>query len=66
MNLLTTKQVAGRVGRSVSTVCRWVAEDRITPVIKGDGLRQPMYFTEDAVADLEALLTPAQPEDGAA
>lgn len=62
MNLMTTKQVAAKAGRSVSTICRWVELGRISPVIKQDGLRQPMFFDP---ADVEALLAPSAPSEQA-
>lgn len=62
MNLMTTKQVAAKAGKSVSTICRWVEEGRISPVIKNDGLRQPMFFDPE---DVDALLSPAEPSEAA-
>ena len=50
--LLTTQEAANRLGVSVQTVSRWVAEGKLTPALKAPGLRGPMFFGADAVDEM--------------
>lgn len=56
LNLKTTSEVATEVGKSVATISRYVKAGRISPVIKGDGLRGQMWFTPSDVRRLKAEL----------
>ena len=42
--LLTSKQVADRLGVSVSTISRLVASGRLKPALRLDGIRGAMWF----------------------
>jgi excisionase family DNA binding protein len=47
--VLTTRAVAERFGVAISTVTRWVADGRLTPMVKTPGLRGMYLFTADEV-----------------
>lgn len=49
--LLTTQQVASRLGVSVSQINRLAAQGRIQTVLKGPGERGPRFFTAAAVLE---------------
>lgn len=51
-DMLTTRQTAELLGRTVSSVHRYTVEGRLAPAMKIDGLRGPKLF---ARADVEAL-----------
>jgi excisionase family DNA binding protein len=50
--LLTTAQVAERLGVNVRTVHRWVERGSLTPALKATGIRGPLFF---AAAEVERL-----------
>jgi excisionase family DNA binding protein len=50
--LLTTAAAAERLGVTASTISRWVSAGKLTPAIKGSGLRGPMWFRASDVDDL--------------
>lgn len=52
MTPLPTREVADRLGVPLSTLHGWVDAGRITPTLKGPGLRGPLFFDP---ADVEAL-----------
>lgn len=52
MELLPTREVVKRLGISNSTLSRWVAMGRITPTLRGEGIRGGMWFWP---RDVEAL-----------
>lgn len=62
MNLIQTSDVAELTGRSVPTVARWVKEGKLTPALKGTGIRGAMWFRRE---DVNALLA-SLPDDGEA
>lgn len=43
-NLVTTAEVARRLGVDVRTVHRMVQRGELVPVVKGEGIRGPMFF----------------------
>lgn len=49
-SVLTSKQAADLLGCSVSTISRMVADGRLTPVLRIEGLRGPMFFDADDIA----------------
>jgi len=53
-DLLTTSQVAKRVGRTVATVNRWAAEGRLKPALKLPGDTGAYLFHR---ADVDTLLS---------
>lgn len=53
-DLLTTKQVADRLGVAVSTVSRMARDGRLIPALKTDGLRGAMWFEASDVDDILA------------
>ena len=53
---LTSKPVAARLGKSLSTVSRLVAAGRLTPTLRLDGLRGAMWFTPAEIARYERTL----------
>lgn len=74
-DLIPTVTVCEVVGIDRSTLSRYVQLGRITPAMKLPGKTGAMLFRPDDVEGLrdwyhgeriEALLSPAQPEDGAA
>jgi len=50
---LSTAQAASRLGVDVRTIHRWASKGRLTPAIKADGLRGPLFFLEADVIALE-------------
>lgn len=46
-NLLSTAQLARKLGVTVSTISRRVQRGELTPVIKGEGIRGAMWFDAD-------------------
>lgn len=50
--LLTTREAATRLGVSVQTVSRWVAEEKLKPALKAPGIRGPLFFRAE---DVDAL-----------
>ena len=50
--LLTTREAADALGVSPQTIARWVDAGRITPSLRGPGVRGVMWFDADAVAAL--------------
>ena len=59
-DLLTTSQVAERIGVTVRTVNRWVAAGRLEPAITFPGHTGPNLFRHDAVDDFLSERTPEQ------
>lgn len=49
VELLTTAEVAARLGVHVRTVHRWVQTGRISPVKRAAGIRGAMLFDADDV-----------------
>ena len=47
--LLTTREAASRLGVSVQTVSRWVAEEKLRPALKAPGIRGPLFFRVEDV-----------------
>lgn len=56
-DLLTSAEVATRLGIDTSTLSRWARSGRITEHMKVRGLRGPRLFAADEVARLEASRT---------
>lgn len=52
MNLLPTREVADRLGVSISTLHGWVDAERIVPAMKAPGIRGALFFDP---ADVERL-----------
>lgn len=48
-DLIPTKEAARILRRTVGTVCRWVADGKLEPAIKGTGPRGPMWFEREAI-----------------
>ena len=55
-HLKPTAEVADQIGKSVATITRYVKAGRITPVLKGDGIRGQMWFRPEDVERLKAEL----------
>lgn len=53
-DLIPTKEAARILRRTVGTVCRWAAEGKLEPAIKGGGLRGPMWFDRATVEQMRA------------
>lgn len=51
MELLPTRDVVERLGLSTSTISRLVQQGKLTPAIRGDGIRGGMWFRAE---DIEA------------
>ena len=51
--LITTAEVAQRLGVSIPTVNRWVRDGRLEPVQKLPGIRGANLFHPDAIAGLK-------------
>lgn len=51
---MTTAEVAEAFGKSIKTITRWVAADRITPIKRLPGPRGAFLFDP---SDVEALLS---------
>lgn len=49
---LSTAEVAEAKGVDVRTIHRMVERGELTPVIKGKGIRGPMWFTPDVLEDV--------------
>ena len=50
--LLTTREVADELGVTPQTVAKWVFAGRLTPALRGPGLRGSMFFDP---SDIDAL-----------
>ena len=50
--LLTTREVADALGVTPQTVAKWVFAGRLTPALRGPGLRGSMFFDP---SDIDAL-----------
>ena len=50
--LLTTREAAEALGVVPQTIAKWVDTGRLTPALKGPGLRGVMWFRPD---DINAL-----------
>lgn len=61
-DLLTTRQAAERVGRSVSTLNHYVDTGRLTPALAAPGIRGPRFFRP---ADVDALAAELNDGDAA-
>ena len=61
-DLLTAAQVAEKAGVDRRTVTRWVEKGKLAPAIRLPGETGALLFSP---VDVEALLTPSEP-DGAA
>lgn len=46
---MTSRQVAERVGRTITTVNRWVSEGRLTPALVLEGYNGPRLFDPASV-----------------
>lgn len=55
-DLLTSAEACERLGVDRSTLSRWVALGRITPAMKGPGLRGPYFFDPAEVERRKAVL----------
>lgn len=53
-DLVPTKEAARILRRSVSTVSRWVEIGKLTPALKIDGQRGPMWFDRATVEAIRA------------
>lgn len=54
MALLTTEQVARKLGKSVSTINRWAKDGRIVPKVEATGVRGARFYeTADVLEILE-------------
>jgi predicted site-specific integrase-resolvase len=51
--LLTTAQVAEKLGKSVATVNRWAADGRLKPAAKAPGIRGAWLFDPADVVEAE-------------
>ena len=51
--MITTAEVAQRLGVSIPTVNRWVRDGRLEPVQKLPGIRGANLFHPDAIAGLK-------------
>lgn len=65
-HLKPTAEVAERLGKSVATITRYVKAGRISPVIKGEGLRGAMWFNPDDIERLKSELEGEPANVGAA
>lgn len=52
-DLLSTRDVAEMKNVTTTTVARWVAAGRLTPVLRLPGIRGAMFFTPSDVAALD-------------
>lgn len=52
--LLTTREAASRLGVSVQTISRWVAEEKLRPALKAPGIRGPLFFRQEDVDQVGA------------
>lgn len=65
-DILTARATAARLGRSVSTVHRYVAEGKLTPALRIEGLRGAAFFHAADVDRLAARLAhPSKPDRAA-
>lgn len=55
--LVSTAQAAELLDVTVPTVTRWVADNRLKPVFKGDGLRGAFVFTKSEIERFRAVRT---------
>ena len=55
-DLLPTSEVADRIGRTVRQVHHLIETGELTPVMKGKGIRGPMFFDPTDVDALAAEL----------
>jgi hypothetical protein len=53
---IPTVEVANRLGRTVRQVHYLIEAGRLTPTMKGNGPRGPMFFDADAVHELACEL----------
>lgn len=61
LKLITTRQVAERIGIDVSTVARWVRDGKITPAFEADGLTGVRLFDP---ADVDAFIASRKSDGG--
>lgn len=54
---MSTRQVAAKYRVTVTTVARWVEAGRLTPALRGEGIRGAMWFRS---SDVEALTDEAK------
>ena len=50
--LLTTKEAAAALGVAPQTIARWVDTGKLTPALRGPGVRGSMFFRDQ---DIDAL-----------
>lgn len=58
-DVLSTAAAAERLGIDRSTLTRWVAAGRLTPVVRGEGRNGVMFFAAADVDDLDARIKAA-------
>jgi predicted DNA-binding transcriptional regulator AlpA len=60
-DLIPTREAVQRLGKSVSTICRMVANGELTPALRLDGLRGAMWFRPSDIEDQTASTTGGTP-----
>lgn len=60
MELLPTRDVVKRLGSSTSTISRLVQQGKLTPAIRGDGIRGSMWFRAEDIDEYAQTLASAE------